>query len=161
MRIRTNSVTFLATLLAIGWVMTGPAGASGRRRRASTSRMGEKDRSAMDDLLNWKSSGLLTKMAWAQGVPRLPAGARGAPATQEDNDEIRGLEIPVRTRPPFIRGRAEPAQIKRTTEQLESLLKTVQPEVSDLSKGQLPKDLIPNLKRIEKLSKELRRQISR
>jgi hypothetical protein len=61
---------------------------------------------------------------------------------------------------PFPRHPIDPAQVDRITEQLESLLKAVQPELTEASRGQIPRDLIPHLKQIEKLSKKLRRQLT-
>jgi len=55
---------------------------------------------------------------------------------------------------------ADPAQLQRDAKELASLAKLIPSEVEQLKAGQLPKDLEAQLKRIEKLSKQLRREIS-
>lgn len=155
MRVRTNPSVFLAAMLVMSCAMLAPRSAAGapvQHRQIFASSMNR------GPLMIDRGWGML---AWAQGAPRLPAGSRAAPTSQNDDDEMRLLEIPVRSKSPFIRGGANSAQIKRTTAQLSTLIKRVQPEIGDLSKGELPKNLIPDLKTIEKLSRRLRHQISR
>jgi hypothetical protein len=55
---------------------------------------------------------------------------------------------------------ADPAQLQRDAKELASLAKLIPSEVEQLKIGRLPKDLDAQLKRIEKLSKQLRREIS-
>ena len=59
-----------------------------------------------------------------------------------------------RTRP-----KIDTAQIKRDADQLAKLAAEVPPEVEQANQGALSKDLNDRLKRIEKLSKQLRREI--
>ena len=56
---------------------------------------------------------------------------------------------------------ADLARLKQDAEELASLAQTIPPAVEQTGKGILPKDLDQKLKRIEKLSKELRSGISR
>jgi len=54
----------------------------------------------------------------------------------------------------------DPAKLKHDADELASLAESVPPEVDQTTKGVLPKDLSEKLKRIEKLAKQLRSQIS-
>jgi hypothetical protein len=56
--------------------------------------------------------------------------------------------------------RIDHAQLGREAEELVRLAQSVRPDVERLGQGMLPKDVIEKLKRIEKLSKQLRSQIS-
>jgi hypothetical protein len=56
---------------------------------------------------------------------------------------------------------ADPARLERDAHELASLAQLIPSEVQQVENGQLPKDLDGQLKRIEKLSKQLRREISR
>ena len=60
---------------------------------------------------------------------------------------------------PQGRPTADAAQLKREADELAKLAQAVPPQVEKLANGELPRDLIDGLKRIEKLSKKLRRQI--
>ena len=55
---------------------------------------------------------------------------------------------------------AHPAQLQRDAKELASLAQLIPSEVEQLQTGRLPKDLDSQLKRIEKLSKHLRRETS-
>jgi hypothetical protein len=55
----------------------------------------------------------------------------------------------------------DPAQLERDAHELASLAQLIPSEVQQVEHGRLPKDLDEQLKRIEKLSKQLRREISR
>jgi hypothetical protein len=54
----------------------------------------------------------------------------------------------------------DPAGLRRHANELARLAQLIPPEVEQLKTGRLPKDLDEQLKRIEKLSKQLRREIS-
>jgi hypothetical protein len=73
------------------------------------------------------------------------------------------LSNPVDDRPQVIAKRrpVDPAQLERDAKELASLAQLIPPEVQQVESGRLPKDLDGQLKRIEKLSKQLRREISR
>jgi hypothetical protein len=51
-------------------------------------------------------------------------------------------------------------KLRRDADELARIAQTIPPDVSNLQKGLLPKDMIERLKQIEKLSKELRRHLS-
>jgi hypothetical protein len=53
------------------------------------------------------------------------------------------------------------AQLERDAKELARLAQLIPPEIHEVENGRLPKDLDGQLKRIEKLSKQLRREISR
>jgi hypothetical protein len=59
------------------------------------------------------------------------------------------------------RGPVDPAQLERDAKELASLAQLIPSQVQQVESGRLPKDLDGQLKRIEKLSKQLRREISR
>ncbi len=52
-------------------------------------------------------------------------------------------------------------KLRHDADELAALAQSVPPAVDQTTKGMLPKDLSDKLKRIEKLAKELRSQISR
>jgi hypothetical protein len=54
----------------------------------------------------------------------------------------------------------DPAQLERDAKELASLAQLIPSEVHQVGNGRLPKDLDAQLKRIEKLSKQLRHEIS-
>lgn len=58
-------------------------------------------------------------------------------------------------------GPLDPAQLKQEAEELAQLSAGVPADLSLVAKGQLPKDLADKLKRIEKLAKHLRNELSR
>jgi cell division septal protein FtsQ len=66
--------------------------------------------------------------------------------------------------PTVVRGepqpRINPAKVKEEANQLAKLAQSIPPDVDKATKGQLPQDLVTRLKQIEKLSKQLRRDIS-
>jgi hypothetical protein len=53
----------------------------------------------------------------------------------------------------------DPAQLKREADELAGLARVIPSQVENVAAGQLPKNLNERLKRIEKLSKQLRREI--
>lgn len=52
------------------------------------------------------------------------------------------------------------AKMKKQAEELAKLAQSIPPDIDKVSKGQLSKDLPSRLKRIDKLSKQLRRELS-
>jgi hypothetical protein len=54
-----------------------------------------------------------------------------------------------------------PAQLERDAKELASLAQLIPSQVQQVENGRLPKDLDGQLKRIEQLSKQLRREIAR
>jgi len=81
-----------------------------------------------------------------------PPGMREA--EQLSNRPEKPPQVTVKPQP------VDPAQLQRDAKELASLAKLIPSEVEQLKTGRLPKDLDVQLKRIEKLSKQLRREIS-
>ena len=63
----------------------------------------------------------------------------------------------TRKQPQF---RIDAARVKEQASQLSKLAESIPPDVEKATKGQLPQDLAARLKQIEKLSKELRHEIT-
>ncbi len=51
-------------------------------------------------------------------------------------------------------------QVNAETQELQKLADALPPQIDQVAKGQIPKDLAENLKRIEKLAKHLRSEVS-
>ena len=51
-------------------------------------------------------------------------------------------------------------QVLQDADDLARIAQTIPPDVAGIQKGLLPKDMIEKLKQIEKLSKQLRKQLS-
>jgi hypothetical protein len=83
------------------------------------------------------------------GAPSLDQAAQAEAKSQRD------MPPPLNQRPTI-----DPVKLKRDADELASLAQSVPPEVDQTTKGVLPKDLSEKLKRIEKLAKQLRSQIS-
>jgi len=83
-----------------------------------------------------------------------------APHTEPARDPL-----PIDQPPVVVRGQRQQQlnseKVKQQADELAKLAQSIPPDVNKLAGGQLPKDLIARLKQIEKLSKELRNQISR
>ncbi len=88
-------------------------------------------------------------LAQRPGAPSLNQGEQAEAKSQRD------LPPPLNQRVPI-----DVVKLKRDAEELAALAQSVPPEVDQTSKGLLPKDLTEKLKRIEKLAKQLRSQIS-
>jgi hypothetical protein len=66
--------------------------------------------------------------------------------------------------PPQMTAKRQPAdlaRLERDAKELASLAQLIPSEVQQVKNGRLPKDLDGQLKRIEKLSRQLRREIAR
>ncbi|MFZ0731255.1 MAG: hypothetical protein WAM79_02910 [Candidatus Sulfotelmatobacter sp.] len=61
----------------------------------------------------------------------------------------------------FSRARVDPVVLRKEADQLAALAGTIPPDVQNINKGLLSKDLIQKLKQIEKLSKHLRSELDR
>lgn len=165
-----NYVTALAALLAVGDLTGMPSLMRDARWRSSAQSAVYSGKESLPGQyrVRWKAHSFNATVAWAQQSPVLPPGSQlaGGGSMLKMRPGLATLPPdpfgdPAQAQPPFPRRGVDPAQLKRTTGQLEDLFKTVQPEITEVSKGRLPKDLIPHLKQIEKLSKQLRREISR
>jgi hypothetical protein len=73
--------------------------------------------------------------------------------------------LPIDQPPVVVHGsHRQPFQAKRAEKQakeLARLAQSVPPDINKVAQGQLPKDLLSRLKRIEKLSKQLRGEVGR
>ena len=61
--------------------------------------------------------------------------------------------------PPVIEIKVDPARLKHDSDELLFLAQSIPWDVNQVSKGMLPRDLKEKLRRIEKLSKQLRNEI--
>jgi len=94
---------------------------------------------------------LLLSTSAGQQVPPRPPGLRDG--QKEINKPVDPpLELP--------RTPASPAKLKDEAEELAQLSSSIPAKINLVSHGQLPKDLANQLKRIEKLAKHLRSQVS-
>ena len=85
----------------------------------------------------------------------------GNPAVPRAPDAEHRLPIdkPAQTKAPTKRRQVDAAETKRQAEELAKLSQAIPPEIDLVAKGQLPKDLNERLRRIEKLSKQRRREL--
>ena len=95
---------------------------------------------------------LLSSVALAQGRPIPPGVVQGNQAVIQGEKDV----------PPPLNQRAsvDPAKLRHDADELASLAQSVPPAIDQTTKGVLSKDLSEKLKRIEKLAKQLRSQIS-
>jgi hypothetical protein len=89
---------------------------------------------------------------WAQVGPIIRPGTRDA--QKEENQPQVPPQYKPRSKP------ADPAVLKREADELTKLAASIPDDVDRASKGALASDLNERLKRIEKLSKQLRRDLS-
>lgn len=89
----------------------------------------------------------------AQGRP-IPPGVRQADQAEAQSQK----DIPP---PTNQKTSIDPSKLKHDADELAALAQSIPPDVDKTIKGVLPSDLNEKLKRIEKLSKQLRSQISR
>ncbi len=71
------------------------------------------------------------------------------------------LTYPNTTPAPSKRQRPDTAKLKRDSEELAKLAQSVPAEIDQVAKGMLPTELTRRLKRIEILSKDVRRALSK
>jgi hypothetical protein len=89
---------------------------------------------------------LLAATTWGQRrshypVPPAPADSRQPEAT------------------PKVQAKPNPVELERKGRELAGLASTIPADVQQVNKGILPKDMVEKLKRIEKLSKQLRSEV--
>jgi hypothetical protein len=89
----------------------------------------------------------LPAMAQGHGWPRPP---EPAVSTQQ----------PVGTPVKGVKGRFDAVQLQREARELSDLANSLPLDIEHVSHGLLPKDMMDKLKRIEKLSKHLRSEIT-
>ena len=90
----------------------------------------------------------------AQSARPVPPGIHRA----EDADTRAQQNIPP---PAKSRTVTDPAELMRDADELAALAQSLPAAVNQTTHGMLPKDLAANLKRIEKLAKRLRTEVSR
>jgi len=93
-------------------------------------------------------------------IPTLFAQSRPVPpgirqADQADAQSQRDMPPPLNQRASI-----DPAKLRHDADELAALAQSIPPEVDQTTKGILPKDLSEKLKRIEKLAKQLRSQLT-
>ena len=88
-----------------------------------------------------------------QGHP-FPPGMRQADQAVEQGER----NIPPPAPPHFAP--VDLAKLKRDADELASLAHSIPPDIEQVSKGMLPKDMVEKLKRIEKISKHLRGELA-
>jgi hypothetical protein len=89
----------------------------------------------------------------AQGSHPIPPGVRQADQAQDQFDKN---SVP----PMEPRARIDPAKMKHDADELAAIAQSVPSAIDAANKGVLEKDLNEKLKRIEKLAKGLRTQLS-
>jgi hypothetical protein len=79
------------------------------------------------------------------------------PGRQELKDyRAKHADVPPQVSAP----RLDPAKLQKEAAELADLARSIPPDIGSVSKGVLPKDLADKLKRIEKISKHLRGEIT-
>ena len=113
----------------------------------------------MNSLSLWAGSSVLA-LILASGQKMGPTIPTPVPHTEPARDPL-----PIDQPPVVVRGEhrqpLDSEKVKQQADELAKLAQSIPPDVSKVTAGQLPKDLIARLKQIEKLSKDLRNQISR
>ncbi len=73
--------------------------------------------------------------------------------------------IPIDQPPVVVRGSHrqafQPKQAEKQAKELARLAQSISPDLDKVSHGEMPTELIKNLKQIERLSKQLRRELGR
>ena len=107
-----------------------------------------------------KPSTILLLVLLFSGSWRSPQSTRPMPPglheAQKAETQAQKNEVP----PIEQRSTPDPANLKRDADELASLAESIPSEVDQTSKGVLPQDLNGKLKRIEKLAKKLRSQLT-
>ena len=93
---------------------------------------------------------VLASALWQKPVPTGIRQADAAEAQTQNN-----LPPPISVRP-----RVDAAKLQQEADELANLAQTIPPAITDIRHGLVPKDIVENLKRIEKLSKNLRSEMN-
>jgi LAS superfamily LD-carboxypeptidase LdcB len=88
----------------------------------------------------------------AQEAKRVPKGIREADKAEEQSEK----SIP----PPQVSTHRNQQQLQQDAKELAKLAESIPTDIEQVSRGVLPKDLSARLKKIEKLSKRLREELS-
>ena len=113
----------------------------------------------MNSVSLWMGSSVLA-LILASGQKMGPTLPTTTPHTEPPR-----APLPIDEPPVVVRGERRQAlnsaKVKEQADELAKLAQSIPTDINKVTGGQLPKDLIARLKQIEKLSKELRSQISR
>lgn len=102
---------------------------------------------------------LVTVLMVGLGAPFLSQTAKPIPPGIREADKLPGpADIPPMNQPA---NRPSPTVMNNQARELAQLAQTIPADVSQIGQGVLPKDMAEKLKRIEKLSKTLRNELSR
>jgi len=97
---------------------------------------------------------------WLSSSSPLTQGSRPVPPgiheAQRAENQAQHNEVPPQTQRQGI----DAAKLKRDADELASLAQSIPHDVDQTTKGILPGDLSAKLKKIEKLAKQLRRQLT-
>ena len=96
---------------------------------------------------------LLACLALAQSSRPAPPGLHEA---QKAENQAQKNEVPPQAQPLG----PDPAKLKREADELSSLAQSIPLDVGQVTHGVLPRDLHEKLKKIEKLAKQLRGQLT-
>jgi len=91
------------------------------------------------------------------GSPTIPGTFPPPQPSRPSLPDINGPPTVTRKEP---QPRINAAKAKEEATELAKLAQSIPPDVDKATKGQLAQDLLPRLKQIEKLSKQLRREIA-
>ena len=83
----------------------------------------------------------------------VPPGVRQADQTEAQTEK--NIPPPI-TQPAHL----DLAKLRQNADDLARIAQSIPPDVASIQKGLLPKDVVEKLKQIEKLSKQLRKQLS-
>ena len=90
-------------------------------------------------------------------IPLAPQRPYPRTERRTHDSAIPPLELPSA---PHAKLRVDTAQLKREAAELTDLADTIPGQIDQVGQSQLPKDLNDNLRRIEKLAKHLRKEVS-
>jgi len=84
-----------------------------------------------------------------------------APVPRRDSPPMMELPRATAESPAQVKDPVDPIELRSQARQILELSESIQPDIEQVNRGVLPKDVIDKLKRIEKLSKQLRGQINK
>jgi len=88
------------------------------------------------------------------------ASAQNPQSAPDIHTQNANQQQPARPAPaPAQRGKANAEQLQRDADELMALTQSIPADIDTVNRGLLPKDVADKLKRIEKLSKQLRKEL--
>jgi len=103
-----------------------------------------------------KSRALLLCLLVCLGSSASQTGVRESIGKQEVEKHQMVLEPP----PPLQAQKLDPAKLREEADELAKLAQLVPQDMGQITQGKMPKDAINRLKRIEKISKQLRSELT-